>query len=267
MIRTRSISIDDPDDGGKFHLQEVDDFEFVNPIEQLSSIFIGASVWLDEKILAAHGYSMPTTRMDEFLFKKAVGKWASEYKKITCIKLPINLFRLMEANSKKEQIKSLKGLSLTSDELVAFLFMAHEKYGFKYSQYRAQHYHKGFDETRLPTIIHVGDNGVLKTIGKTDLTKGQQRQAVEHRKVTVSKFLDNGSDWHCFFLTFRSMGGKENYKEGQPHLHYISSKWGIERDEVRNQLTSKDYSLPSLPHIDFDRHRNLKDESTKRNND
>ena len=79
---------------------------------------------------------------------------------------------------------------------------------------------------------------------------------VEHRKVIVSKFLDKGDIWHCFFLTFKSLDGKENYHDGQPHLHYISSAWNIPRQEVKEQLTSKKYSLPSLPHIDFHTHRN-----------
>ncbi len=257
-MKLKSLNIDDPDGNGKYHIREVDDFEFVNPIEQISSLYISSNIWFDKNLLVAKGFVAPTSWIDEFLFKKAVKEWEAEYKKIIYTPLPDNLFTLLEAKNKDEQKKILKGLSLTSDELIAFIFKAFEKHGYKYSQYKAQHNHKGIDETLLPKVIHIDDDGSLKTIGETKLTEGQQRQVVEHRKVTVSKFLDNDKNWHCFFLTFRSLGGKENYKNGQPHLHYISDKWGIKRNEVLQQLTSKDYSLPSLPHIDFYTHRNPK---------
>lgn len=257
-MNVKSININDPNENGKYHIREVEDFELVDPIEQISSIYISSNIWFDKNILASKGFVAPTAWIDDFLFKKAVEEWATEYKKIISKSMPDNLFRLLEAESKDEQKKALKGLSLTSDELIAFVFMAFEKHGYKYSQYKAHHNHKGLDETLLPKVIHIEDDGSLKTTGETKLSEGQQRQVVEHRKLTVSKFLDNDKNWHCFFLTIRSLSGKENYKNGQPHLHYISDKWGIKRDEVLQQLTSKDYSLPSLPHIAFHTHRNPK---------
>ena len=147
---------------------------------------------------------------------------------------------------------------MSNDELIAFIIMAFNKYGYKYSQYSAKHHYKGLDESKLPEMIHIEDDGTLITVGNTKLSEGQQRLVVEHRKVTVSKFLDNEDNWHCFFLTFKSLLGKEKNKYGQPHLHYISDKWNIKREEVLLQLTSKDYILPSLPHIDFHTHRNPK---------
>lgn len=54
----------------------------------------------------------------------------------------------------------------------------------------------------------------------------------------------------------KSIIGKESYKNGQPHLHYISDKWNIKRKNIIEQLNSREYKLPSLPHIDFHTHRN-----------
>lgn len=255
-VRIKNIHIGDPEKIEQYHFREVEDFEFVNPIVQISSLFIRSNIWFDMKILTAKEFKASSTVVDEFFLKRALSEWTVEYNKIITTPLPDNLHKLLEANSKVEQNKCLKGLSLTSDELIAFVFMAFEKYGYKYSQYKAYHNYKGLDETLLPKVIHIEDDETLKTIGNTILTEGQQRQVIEHRKVTVSKFFDNDKNWHCFFLTYRSLRGKENYKDGQPHLHYISDKWGITRDEVLRQLTSKDYRLPSLPHIDFHTHRN-----------
>jgi hypothetical protein len=72
---------------------------------------------------------------------------------------------------------------------------------------------------------------------------------VEHRKVIISKFLDNKTAWHCFFLTFKSIRREESWQDGQPHFHYISDKFGISRENVIVQLKSKDYNLGTLPHI------------------
>ena len=138
--------------------------------------------------------------------------------------------------------------------------MAFENYGYTYSCYRAKHNHKGLEEAQLPELIYVEENGNVTSIGETKLSKGQLKQAIEHRKITVSKFLDSGESWHCFFLTFKSLSGKESFKDGQPHLHYISDKWNIPRKEVVEQLTNKKYNLPSLPHIDFHTHRNPRDD-------
>ena len=82
------------------------------------------------------------------------------------------------------------------------------------------------------------------------MTDGELVQAVDHRKRTISKFLDKNGSWHCFFLTFDSRKGKESWKGGQPHYHYISDKFGIPRSKVVKELKSKKYKLGALPHID-----------------
>lgn len=255
-MKIRTQKIGKPAEGGQYIIREYDDFEYVNPVHQVMNMYIGASMSFDRDILLMEGFNAPEDIIRKILFKSAIQEWTKELKMYKSIELQENLLTLLETEKKKEQIQLLKGVSLTSDELIAFIFYAHEKFGYTYSQYKASHHHKGLDVSKLPTVIHIEEDGKVNSIGETTLTEGQQRQVVEHRKVTVSKFIDNGEKWHCFFLTFKSLGGKENYKDGQPHLHYISNAWNIPRQEVKEQLTSKKYSLPSLPHIDFHTHRN-----------
>ena len=257
-MKLRHIEIKDPEDNGTYNFYESEDFEYVNPIEQISNIYINLVIELEKNILILKKFEGTEETIQKVLFKRALNDWNSKFVEISETSIPPNLIKLLYSNTKKEQIKLLKGLSLNTSQLLAFVFYAYEKFGFKFSQYKTQHHHNGLDINNLPKLIYIEENGNIKTIGETVLTKGQQFQAVEHRKAIVSKFLDNDNVWHCFFLTFKSIKGKESYKNGQPHLHYISDKWGIGREVVRSQLNNKDYRLPSLPHIDFNTFRNKK---------
>lgn len=219
-------------------------------------MYISSVMSLERDMLRINDFSAPENILEKILFKRALKDWNEEYRKYKAIDLPINLLNLLKTDKKKEQIRLLQGLSLTSQELIAFIFKAYEDYGYLYSQYSASHHHKGLDESVLPEAIYIDKTNKVHSVGKTILTEGQLRQVIEHRKVIVSKFLDKDSKWHCFFLTYKSLGGKEQYKDGKPHLHYISNAWNIPRNEVKEQLTNKKHHLPSLPHIDFHTHRN-----------
>lgn len=74
---------------------------------------------------------------------------------------------------------------------------------------------------------------------------------IENRKVVVAKLLDKCDEWHCFFVTYDSLKGKELWQNGQPHFHYISDKFGLSREEVVKSLKDRKYNLGSLPHINI----------------
>ncbi len=70
----------------------------------------------------------------------------------------------------------------------------------------------------------------------------------------IAKFIEIVNEWHCFFTNYKSLKGKEiSYKGGQPNYHYISDKWGLTKEQVIEQLSSRKYKLPSMPHIDYNR--------------
>jgi len=252
----KTFKIVDVDKKSQYIIREYDDFEFVNPIEYISSMMIKSNMSLQSEMISLYGIDAPKDMLEKILLREATIFKDEQIERYRSTPVPKKVLSVLEAKSKKDQIKALNGLSLTDTELISFIMKAYEEHGFVFSQYKVKHNHKGLDINHLPDIIHLKYDGKIDFIGKTTLSEGQLKQAVEHRKVTVSKFLDRGDDWHCFFLTFRSISGGESYKNGQPHLHYISSKWNIPRKIVLEQLTSKDYRLPSLPHIDFYTHRN-----------
>jgi hypothetical protein len=177
---------------------------------------------------------------EEFFTKKALEYWDDELNEVNNTIVPDNFLLLLDSTTKADQVKLLRGQSLTPEQLIAFIFKAWADYGFTFSQYIAEHHQKGVDESKLPTLIHVkGDR--VKTVGETSLTPGQLKNIIAHRKVIIAKFLDRGDDWHCLFLTFNSLARKENWQDGQPHFHYISDKFGLTRKEVVNRIKIGNY--------------------------
>lgn len=171
-----------------------------------------------------------------------------KYQEYLDIEIPDNLIKVLGAKKKKKQKELLKGLSITSKQLIAFIIYAWNNNGYTLSQYKSEHHNKGLHPEDLPKLIDINDAKVVK-VGETSLTNGQLKNVIEYRKVIVAKFLDNRDDWHCLFFTFNSIKGNESWKDGQSHLHYISSKFGIPRKKVVEQLKSPKYKLGSLPHI------------------
>lgn len=189
-MKFKKHKIEIPDNKGHYIFMESEDIEYVNPISYISNLNINTYIVIGKEVLSDKKLELSDEIIQKYLLKNAIEEWNKDLLKFQSIDLPNNLFELLNAKSKREQIKSLKGLSLTSDELISFFFMAFDKYGFLYSQYKSEFKHKGLDESQLPKVIHMEKDGEINTIGETPLTKGQQKQVVEHRKVVVSKFID-----------------------------------------------------------------------------
>lgn len=249
--------IPDPKDGGNYHIGQVEDFEYAKPLDKLREIYLGHTFFSYKILFAMQKIHIPMPFIESLFGKKAESEWQQEFERVKAITIPPNLEKILVSTSKSEQEKLLRGLSLTTDELQAFIHKCDDN-GYSWSQYKSSHNHKGFDESLMPELVEIQDGKTVHVIGETKLSEAQLKQAVEHRSVKVSKFFDKGNNWHCFFLTYKSLGGKENWKNGQPHLHYISNFWTIPRANVVAQLQNRDYSLPSLPHIEYYTHRNPK---------
>ncbi|MHA8055860.1 hypothetical protein VR611_07905 [Aquirufa nivalisilvae] len=241
-----------PDNEGKGFTQigYINDFEYLNPIEQVRVMSIESRIALERTILSYNKPPLPINNFDDILYKRAEKFWQERYIEIMETKYSENFDKLLECNKKQQQINLLKNQKISSLGLIAFIFNAFQKYGFIYSQYKAEHKHNGLDETKLPTLIHLKE-GKIFVSGKTVLTVGQLKQVVEQRKVIISKFIDNEDKWHCFFITFQSLKGEENWKNGTPHFHYISNTFGLTREQVLTELKSKNYKLNNLPHIEL----------------
>lgn len=153
------------------------------------------------------------------------------------IELPHQLNKLLENNLfKKEQIKLLKGISLSAGQLGG-LFVQAGSHGYKFSNYRFRGIPKEYKEKDLTTYIYLKDDGNLDTYGSTSLSEGQLRDLVIRSKFIVARILDDGKKWHCFYQTKSGLLGKEKGVLGShPHIHYISDSFGVSREDFVKAL-------------------------------
>jgi hypothetical protein len=248
----------------RYYINTIDDYEFVRPLEKFMQLFIPSNIRLHKMMVEASAATsgaadIPAEVWMKVLHKNAVEKWKEKAQELMNTQTPQALWALLEAGSKKDQIKVLRGLSLTWDEFFAFVCQAGENLGYSYSSYKVHLNHKGLDHSKLPKIIRLRKDNTVETVGSTPLTQGQLKQVITERKVINAKFLDKGDDWHCFFYTYKSIEGKENYQGEQPHIHYISSKWGIPRADVLAAIRSGSYKSTSV-HINIDKLRQDEDD-------
>lgn len=250
---------------GHYYITEVGDFEFVRPLDKFMELFIPSHIRMHKAVVDASGKKgvgamIPEEVWMKVLFKNAIEAWEEKEKEFMTTQAPQTLWEVLAADSKKDQIKALRGLALSWDEFFAFVCQAGENLGYTYSSYRAHIDRKGLDRTKLPRLMRLRKNNAVESIGHTTLTPGQLKQVITDRKVIHAKFLDKGDEWHCFFYTEKSITGKENYQGEQPHLHYISSKWGIPRAEIIAAIQRGNYKATPV-HIDLiKRHREDEDE-------
>ena len=157
--------------------------------------------------------------------------------------------------NKKEQIRLLKGVQLTKPQLSS-LFNFAEECGYRFSHYKWRGNPKSVKEEKLPSFMHLKDDGSVEYIGDTTLTEGQMRTIINQADVLIVRIFDNGLHWHCFLQTYKGLKGMESGVQGsRPHLHYLSDSFGISKDDLVKMIKMGRY--PQTPvHIPL-----LKDKS------
>ena len=235
----------DEDGSGFTTVFRDNDIEYANPVIHFMNHSISVSISMEKGLITMKNPKLAEKLEDSFYIERAMKSWHKRLDKINQTAVPSSFISLLESKSKKEQISLLRGENLTPDQLIAYIFRAFREFGFLFSTYRSEHHHKGLDVEDLPKLIEINGDEV-RTVGETSLTKGQLKNVINYRKVIIAKFLDKGDEWHCFFLTYNSIGGKESWNGGQPHLHYISDKWGLSREEVISKFKSDTYPTTNV---------------------
>jgi hypothetical protein len=131
-------------------------------------------------------------------------------------------------------------------KLLVLIFKSYSNYKLLYSNYHFQHLDPGSQKKKLPKIIHQEDNGAITSIGDTDMMEGEMKNLLLHRKAVTAHFFENDNIWHCFFITYNSIKGAENWNGGQAHFHYISSSFGISKEQFLISLESGKYLSTSI---------------------
>lgn len=227
-----------------------DDIVAVNPIKYYHDYFIASSLITNGVPKSELNGSKKISEHSRSIFVEATIAWKKQLVEIENTVVPKELLRLLKTTKKKEQEKLLKGLELDPDILMAFLFKAYSKHGFLFSQYRVEIPQKGIELSKMPVAYEVTEENGVEKFGATEYSDGQLTQAINHRKVIISKFVEKDDRWHCFFTNYNSLNGGETWLgEKQPHFHYISDSFGFTKEQVITELSSGKYKLGNLPHI------------------
>lgn len=223
--------------------------EDVNPVEYYKNLEIEMNIQTIKDILFMKNSLIASTLDEEFFKRMAEKHLGSQFEEAEKIVLNENLIKLFSTNKKSEQKKLLKGMSINSMELVALIFKSHE-FGYSYSKYvheKLPNISKGKKKPILATKNK--DNSITK-VGETDLSDGEIKNLIDQRKVIVSHFFVKGDFWHCIFGTYKSIYGRENWKDGQPHFHYISSAFGVTKEDFILSMKEGNYLSTSI-HINY----------------
>ncbi len=235
---------------GFIRVFSTDKVELVNPVEYYKTCELKKRATILRDLLYAKNPFLTSLLDDKFFIKKAEEMLVGFFEEFEQTPIHNNLIQLLQTTRKKDQIALLKGLTLNTKELMSLIFKSYNDFGFLYSKYLFENLPSGLEGRKLPKLFHLKEDGTIEKVGETDLTDGELRNVIEHRKVIVSHFFEKGDFWHCFFLTYNSIGGKENWKNGQVHFHYISSSFGISKADFIESMRSGKYKSTSI-HIDL----------------
>lgn len=227
-----------------------DKVEKVNPIIYYKTYEIEKRKISLRDLLNAKNPFLTSLLDDEFFIKKAEETLVGFFEQFENTEVHNNFLELMKATRKKDQEKLLRGMTLNPDQLMSLIFKSYDNFGFLYSKYVFENLPINLKEKKLPKIFHLNDDGSIEKVGETDLSDGQLKNIIEQRKVIVSHFFEKENIWHCFFLTYNSIAGKENHNSGQPHFHYISSGFEISKDDFIESMKTGNY-LSTKIHFDL----------------
>ena len=248
----KSTKIADEKGCGFYRIFWDDKVEKVNPVEYYKNVELNKRVITYRDILQMKAPFLAQKLSPNFYVRYAKEDIDKEkfWETKEQTEISENFLTLLETTRKKDQISLLKGLSINPDQLIALILRSFKEHGYVYSRYRFEYLPKDLVDKKKPKVVDASKEDAIKIIGDTDLTEGQVKKMINERKVIIAHILDRGEEWHCFFITYNSIGGKENHKNGQPHFHYISSAFGITRDDFIKSMENGNYKSTSV-HIDL----------------
>jgi hypothetical protein len=241
-----------PDDSGKefTRIFSDDKVESVNPIDYYRKHEIRKRSIIFRDLIHAKDPELASKLDMAFFEKEAEKNIEGFFEEKENEPINPNFITLLNTFKKKDQVKLLKGVTLNPDQLWVLIFKSYKDHGFLYSKYRFETLPKGTDKKTLPKLIELKDDETIKKVGKTNMTDGEIKNVINHRKVIVSHFFEKGENWHCIFLTYNSIAGKENHNNGQPHFHYISSGFGVSKQDFIKSMENGSYKSTSV-HFDL----------------
>lgn len=227
-----------------------DKVERVNPIEFYKTAELEKRAIMLHDLLSAKDPFLASMVSREFYLKNAEKGLVEFFEEFEKTEVDSKLLELLTTGRKKDQVSLLKGVKFNPDQLMSLIFKSYKDFGLLYSKYLFENLPDGMEGKKLPKMFRMKEDGSIEKVGETELTDGELKNLIEHRKVIASHFFENEDLWHCFFITYNSIKGKENWKDGQAHFHYISSGFGISKEEFIESMRTGKYKSTSI-HIDL----------------
>jgi hypothetical protein len=224
--------------------------EKVNPVEYYKTYELEKRATILRDLLNVKNPILASQLDNNYFIRKAEETLVGFFEKFEKTEVHNNFLVLLKTTRKKDQIPLLRGLSLNPDELMSLIFKSYNDFGLLYSKYLFENLPDGFEGRKLPKLFHIKEDGTIEKVGETDLSDGELKNVIEQRKVIVSHFFEKEDFWHCFFIIYNSIAGKENHNNGQAHFHYISSSFTISKEEFIESMRTGKYKSTSI-HIDL----------------
>lgn len=151
--------------------------------------------------------------------------------------------------TKKQQFQIWKGVLLRPIDLLWFNWLA-QQIGYLLDVYHIETVPSVYKQKKSPMVFREEDNGEMEKIGETNMSDGELKAMLRQRRVQTIRVYHKDDVWHCFYGTYKGINGEES---GPPHMHYISDKWGISREELNKRIQANDMPSSGTVHIPFKR--------------
>lgn len=202
---------------------------------------IQANVDIYKSYLEAMGIKI-TPEVERYIFTYCC-KQQEEFDRQTALEgISDSVITLFSFKKKRETVKFCRGIAVTEHEL---FLLAHNclQIGFK---------HKSKFTEFIPQVRKVLDSDIA------DMKNGKPRQflmkvsrIIEERKRYHVHLFERGSEWHCFYFTYRDMDtGKGSHWRHGSHIHYISYLWpNLKKRQVWDSFKQRDVDIQGAIHI------------------
>lgn len=246
----KSIKIYNNDDKYFIRIFSPQDVINVNPIEYFRNHEIEKRKILYRDILESKIPGSSQILSEDFFYREALNGIDEFLEQFNDLTIHENFIKLLKTARKKDQIVLLKGLTLNPSQLHTLFIESFKQEGYLLTRIFSEILPSTYDNKKLPKFFELNEDGSVYKIGDTDLSDGELKNIITQRKVIISNFLTKGNTWHCFFSTMKGISGEENYKGGQAHFHYISSAFGISKEEFIQSIKTGKYKSSNI-HIDL----------------
>lgn len=151
-----------------------------------------------------------------------------------------NLNKLIEDETlnKKEQTQLVVAKEYDAEQIILFFDKSSQK-GYKYMRKTFEKIPSNYIDEQIPLYATIKENGEVVQYGSSMSDKGVKNFILE-RKRTAVQIAYNEEHWHCFIFDYSGLAGREGGKQfnGVKHCHYISDKFGMQRDTLLKMLES-----------------------------